>query len=178
MPQSRKRRTPRRSHTSRASFGAQENRAQRHSKQRRTRLIAIVVIVALAAAALAYLFVPGLPGRAGAEVTTPSGLKYTDITVGTGESPSPGRTAVVHYTGTLLNGTKFDSSRDRGQPMSFVFKRQPMIPGWEEGVSTMKVGGRRRLVVPPALGYGPQGKPPDIPPNSTLVFDIELLDVK
>jgi hypothetical protein len=178
LPQSRKRRTPKRSHAGRASYGAQDNRSQRHSKQKRTRIIALAVVAAVAAGALAYLFVPGLPGRAGAEVTTHSGLKYTDLVVGTGASPRPGQTATVHYTGTLQDGTKFDSSRDRGQPMSFVFKGQPMIPGWDEGVSTMKVGGRRRLVVPPALGYGPQGRPPNIPPNATLVFDIELLDVK
>ena len=178
MPQSRKRHVPKRSHASRPSYGAQERASARHSKKNRTRVVAAVIIVALAAGAAAYLFVPSLPGRAGAEVTTPSGLKYTDLVVGTGASPRPGQTTTVHYTGTLTDGTKFDSSRDRGEPMSFVFKRQPMIPGWEEGVSTMKVGGRRRLVIPPALGYGPQGKPPDIPPNSTLVFDIELLDVK
>lgn len=177
MPQSRKRHIPKRSHAGRTSYGAQDRSQQRRSRQKRTRVIALAVVAVLAAGALAYLFVPGLPGRAGAEVTTPSGLKYTDLVVGTGASPSPGRTAVVHYTGTLLNGTKFDSSRDRGQPMSFVFKGQPMIPGWDEGVSTMKVGGRRRLVVPPALGYGPAARP-GIPPNSTLVFDIELLDVK
>ena len=176
MPQSRKRRTAKRSHSSRVSSGPQD-RTQRQTKQNRTRLIAIIIVVALVGAVVAYLFVPGLPGSAGAEVTTPSGLKYTDLVVGTGPSPSPGQTAVVHYTGTLLDGTKFDSSRDRGQPMSFVFKNQPMIPGWDEGVSTMKVGGRRRLVVPPALGYGPMSRP-GIPANSTLVFDIELLDVK
>ena len=178
MPQSRKRRTAqRRPHAGRTSFGAQD-KAQRQVRQKRTRLIAVVIIVALAAGAAAYLFVPGLPGRGGAEVTTPSGLKYTDLVVGTGASPRPGQRAVVHYTGELASGKKFDSSRDRGEPMTFVFKGQPMIPGWDEGVSTMKVGGRRKLVIPPALGYGPQGKPPDIPPNATLVFDIELLDVK
>jgi hypothetical protein len=176
LPQSRKRRTARRTHPNRTSFGAQD-KTQRHARQNRTRLIAVVIIVLLAAGAAAYLFVPGLPGRTGAEVTTPSGLKYTDLVVGTGASPRPGQTAVVHYTGTLTDGTKFDSSRDKGQPMSFVFKTQPMIPGWDEGVSTMKVGGRRKLVVPPALGYGPRANGL-IPPNSTLVFDIELLDVK
>lgn len=180
MPQSRKRHTAGRSHTRRAGVASQQRSEARHAKQKRTRVIAIVVIFVLAAGAAAYLFMPSLPGRggrAGAEVTTASGLKYTDLVVGDGPSPRPGQTAVVHYTGTLTDGTKFDSSRDRGEPMSFVFKGQPMIPGWDEGVSTMKVGGRRRLVIPPALGYGstPKGT---IPPNSTLVFDIELLDVK
>jgi peptidylprolyl isomerase len=122
--------------------------------------------------------VPGLPGRAGAEVTTPSGLKYTDLVVGNGPSPRQGQTAVVHYTGTLTDGTKFDSSVDRGQPYEFPLGRGRVIRGWDEGVATMKVGGKRRLVVPPALGYGERGQPPKIPANATLVFDIELLGVK
>ena len=177
MPQSRKRHTPRRTHTRGASAAAQERAQTRHAKQKRTRVVAAVVVVALLAGAAAYLLVPSLPGRAGAEVTTPSGLKYTDLVVGNGPSPRAGQTAVVHYTGTLTDGTKFDSSRDKGQPFSFVFKQSPMIEGWDEGVATMKVGGRRRLVVPPALGYGPAARP-KIPANSTLVFDIELLEVK
>jgi len=176
LPQSRKRRTPRRTHPNRTSFGPAE-RTQRQTKQKRTRIIALVIIVALAAGAAAYLFVPGLPGRAGAEVTTPSGLKYTDLVVGTGPSPRRGQMAVVHYTGTLTDGTKFDSSRDKGQPYSFPLGMGRVIRGWDEGVATMKVGGRRKLVVPPALGYGATGNG-TIPPNSTLVFDIELLDVK
>jgi peptidylprolyl isomerase len=124
------------------------------------------------------MFVPGLPGTgAGAEVTTPSGLKYTDLVVGTGPSPRTGQTAVVHYTGTLTDGTKFDSSVDKGQPYSFPLGMGSVIKGWDEGVATMKVGGKRHLVVPPALGYGPMARP-GIPANSTLVFDVELLDVK
>jgi peptidylprolyl isomerase len=178
LPQSRKRRTPGRTHTRRTSFGAQGREPARHGKQKRTRLIAVVIIAALAAGAAAYLFVPSLPGRGGAEVTTPSGLKYTDLVVGTGPSPQRGQTAVVHYTGTLLSdGTKFDSSRDRGEPYSFPLGAGRVIKGWDEGVATMKVGGRRRLVVPPSLGYGAAGQG-KIPPNSTLVFDVELLDVK
>ncbi|HEX7316207.1 MAG TPA: FKBP-type peptidyl-prolyl cis-trans isomerase [Pyrinomonadaceae bacterium] len=178
MPQSRKRHTAGRSHTRRANFATQERTHARHSKQKRTRVIAAVIIVALVAGALAYLFVPGLPGRSGAEVTTPTGLKYTDTVVGTGPSPRPGQTAVVHYTGKLTNGTKFDSSLDKGQPYSFVVGTGNVIQGWHEGVATMKVGGKRRLVIPPVLGYGQRGNPPVIPPNATLVFDIELLDVK
>jgi FKBP-type peptidyl-prolyl cis-trans isomerase len=176
VPQSRKRRTARRAHPSRTSFATQE-RAPRHSKQKRTRVIAAVIIVALVAVGAAYLFVPGLPGSTGAEVTTPSGLRYTDLVVGTGPSPRRGQTAVVHYTGTLTDGTKFDSSRDKGEPYSFAFRQTPMIKGWDEGLSTMKVGGRRKLVIPPALGYGAAGRP-GIPPDSTLIFDLELLDVK
>ena len=177
MPQSRKRHTAGRSHTRRASFGAQERTQARHAKQKRTRLVAAVIIVALLAGAAAYLFVPSLPGRGGAEVTTPSGLKYTDLVVGTGPSPRTGQTAVVHYTGRLTDGTKFDSSVDKGQPYSFALGTGTVIKGWDEGVATMKVGGKRHLVVPPALGYGPMPRP-KIPANSILEFDVELLDVK
>lgn len=177
MPQSRKRRTAGRTHTRGTSFAAQERSQARHAKQNRTRIVAAVIIVALVAAAAAYFFVPSLPGRAGTEVTTPSGLKYTDRVVGTGASPRVGQTAVVHYTGTLTDGTKFDSSRDKGQPYSFALGTGSVIKGWDEGVATMKVGGRRELVVPPALGYGARGNG-TIPPNATLRFDVELLDVK
>jgi hypothetical protein len=177
LPQSRKRRTPRRTHPSRTSFGPQEKSQIRHSKQKRTRVIAAVIVLALVAGALAYLFVPGLPGSTGAEVTTPSGLRYTDLVVGTGPSPRRGQTAVVHYTGTLTDGTKFDSSRDKGQPYSFALGTGSVIKGWDEGIATMKVGGRRKLVVPPALGYDARGNG-TIPPNATLLFDVELLDVK
>ena len=177
MPQSRKRHTARRTHTRGTSAASQERVQARHAKQKRTRVVAAAIIVALLAVAAAYLFVPGLPGRAGAEVTTPSGLKYTDLVVGDGPSPRVGQTAVVHYTGTLTDGTKFDSSLDRGQPYSFPLGTGSVIKGWDEGVATMKVGGRRRLVVPPALGYGPMPRP-KIPANSTLLFDVELLDVK
>ena len=164
--------------TRRAGVASQQRSEARHAKQKRTRVIAVVVIFLLAAGAAAYLFVPSLPGRgAGAEVTTASGLKYTDITVGNGPSPRPGQTAVVHYTGTLTNGQKFDSSRDKGQPYSFVLGAGQVIKGWDEGIATMKVGGRRKLEVPPALAYGPMARP-GIPANSTLLFDVELLDVK
>jgi hypothetical protein len=177
LPQSRKRQTARRTHARGTSAAAQQRTQVRHAKQKRTRVVAAVIVAALLAGAAAYLLVPGLPGRAGAEVTTPSGLKYTDLVVGNGPSPRAGQTAVVHYTGTLTDGTKFDSSVDRGQPYSFALGTGTVIKGWDEGVATMKVGGKRRLVVPPALGYGPAARP-KIPANSTLVFDVELLDVK
>ena len=179
MPQSRKRHTARRSHAQRTSFGAQERAQARHARQKRTRVIAVVIIAALVAGAAAYMFVPKLPGitGAGAEVTTPSGLKYTDLVVGTGASLRPGQTATVHYTGTLTDGTKFDSSVDRGQPYTFTLGRGEVIKGWDEGVATMKVGGKRRLEVPPVLGYGAAPRP-KIPANSTLVFEVELLGVK
>jgi peptidylprolyl isomerase len=136
-----------------------------------------VVVLALAAAAIFYM-VKNRGGSSAAEVTTPSGLKYTDLVEGTGATPQKGQTLTVHYTGTLANGTKFDSSRDKGAPMQFKFGITPMIKGWDEGLATMKVGGRRKLILPPALGYGPQGRPPNIPGNSTLLFDLELLDAK
>ncbi|HIA50737.1 MAG TPA: FKBP-type peptidyl-prolyl cis-trans isomerase [Candidatus Melainabacteria bacterium] len=112
------------------------------------------------------------------EVTTPSGLKYNDDKVGDGASPSQGQRVSVHYTGWLTDGTKFDSSRDRGQPFQFTIGRGEVIKGWDEGVASMKVGGKRKLTIPPELGYGARGAGGVIPPNATLVFDVELLDVK
>jgi peptidylprolyl isomerase len=109
---------------------------------------------------------------------TASGLEYEDTTEGTGVSPQKGQTAVVHYTGWLTNGKQFDSSRDRGQPFSFKVGQGQVIAGWDEGVATMKVGGRRKLTIPPNLGYGPRGAGGVIPPNATLVFDVELLEVR
>jgi peptidylprolyl isomerase len=111
-----------------------------------------------------------------AMITTSSGLQYVDTVEGTGASPTTGQTVSVHYTGTLQDGKKFDSSRDRGQPFQFKIGVGQVIKGWDEGVGTMKVGGRRQLVIPPDLGYGARGIGP-IPPNSTLLFDVELLGV-
>lgn len=112
------------------------------------------------------------------EVTTSSGLKYLDQVVGTGDVAVAGKTASVHYTGWLENGKKFDSSVDRGQPFSFSLGAGRVIKGWDEGVQGMKVGGKRKLTIPSDLGYGSRGAGGVIPPNATLIFDVELLGVR
>ncbi|MCW3095427.1 MAG: peptidylprolyl isomerase [Chthonomonadaceae bacterium] len=109
---------------------------------------------------------------------TASGLEYEDITEGTGASPATGQTVSVHYVGTLTNGTKFDSSRDRGKPFEFRIGVGQVIQGWDEGVATMKVGGTRKLTIPPALGYGARGAGGVIPPNATLLFEVELIGIR
>ena len=111
-------------------------------------------------------------------ITTASGLKYIEIKIGNGALPKAGQTVEVHYTGWLMDGKKFDSSKDRGTPFSFPLGQGRVIKGWDEGLSTMKVGGVRKLIIPAALGYGERGAGGVIPPNSTLVFEVEFLGVK
>ncbi|MGR3176715.1 MAG: FKBP-type peptidyl-prolyl cis-trans isomerase [Candidatus Anammoxibacter sp.] len=110
--------------------------------------------------------------------TTASGLKHYDIKIGEGAIPQAGQKVLVHYTGWFLDGKKFDSSLKKGKPFRFTLGRSQVIRGWDEGVSTMRVGGERQLVVPPSLGYGDMGMPGIIPANATLLFEIELLSVE
>ena len=114
--------------------------------------------------------------------TTASGLQFIDTVVGTGAAPKAGQTCVMHYTGWLydngVKGKKFDSSVDRGDPFEFPLGQKRVIGGWDEGVASMKIGGKRTLIIPPALGYGARGAGGVIPPNATLMFDVELLGVK
>jgi FKBP-type peptidyl-prolyl cis-trans isomerase FkpA len=128
---------------------------------------------------IVFVFNP-LSGKAAEEamVTSGSGLQYVDLVVGSGREAHAGETAVVHYTGTLTDGTKFDSSKDRNAPFSFRLGAGQVIKGWDEGVEGMKIGGIRKLVIPPQLGYGSQGAGSVIPPHATLNFEVELLDLR
>lgn len=176
MPQSRHRKTNKARKRPKGLYPAAPAKPAT-GRNRQFRIIAIVIVLALAASAIAYL-IANRAGKGGPEVTTASGLKYSDGVIGTGATPQKGQTVTVHYTGTLENGKKFDSSLDRGTPADFKIGIGSVIKGWDEGLLTMKVGGKRRLVIPANLGYGPTGRPPDIPGNSKLIFDVELLGVK
>ncbi|KPK59974.1 MAG: peptidylprolyl isomerase [Gemmatimonas sp. SG8_38_2] len=122
--------------------------------------------------------VGGPPPVSGDTVTTESGLQYIVVASGDGAAPEQGQVVSVHYTGWFTDGRKFDSSVDRGEPIRFPLGTGRVIPGWDEGVALMKVGDKRRFIIPPALAYGERGHPAGIPPNSTLTFDVELVDVE
>jgi peptidylprolyl isomerase len=148
----------------------------------RPALLALSVTLAGATLLIPGATTPATAQTPGSTMTTASGLKIQDTQVGTGASPKTGQTCVMHYTGWLYQngakGEKFDSSVDRGQPFEFQIGRGMVIKGWDEGVATMKVGGKRTLIIPPELGYGARGAGRVIPPNATLLFEVELLGVK
>lgn len=160
------------------------DRARRRAARLRNTRILIVVVVIIAIAASAFLIynsqksTPAQTTSGGEMITTASGLQYEDLVIGEGAQAQSGDTVSVHYTGWLEDGTKFDSSLDRNQPFSFTLGMGEVIRGWDEGVAGMNGGGKRRLVIPPELAYGPQGAGGVIPPNATLIFEVELLDVQ
>lgn len=175
-----------------APLSTREKRRAARAAQRRNQQIIIGVIVLAVIAVGGYLiYSASTKGSSTAStqggpppidsniqtVTTASGLKYQDITVGTGQEAKAGDSVTVNYTGWLTDGTKFDSSLDRNQPFTFNLGQGGVIKGWDEGVAGMKVGGKRRLTIPPDLAYGSQGASGVIPPNATLIFDVELLSV-
>jgi peptidylprolyl isomerase len=149
---------------------------------KRARVIAIALATVVAGHVAAGAPTPATAQAAGKPMTTASGLQITDTKVGTGATPRTGQTCVMHYTGWLYQGgakgAKFDSSVDRGQPFEFSIGTGQVIKGWDEGVASMKVGGKRTLIIPPDLGYGARGAGGVIPPNATLIFEVELLAVK
>jgi peptidylprolyl isomerase len=145
-------------------------------------LLSRAAAIAVTATLATNVMTPAFAQSSGNTMTTASGLKVIDATIGTGASPKSGQTCVMHYTGWLYvdgkKGAKFDSSVDRGQPFEFPIGQRRVIAGWDEGVASMKVGGKRTLIIPPELGYGARGAGGVIPPNATLMFDVELLDIK
>jgi FKBP-type peptidyl-prolyl cis-trans isomerase FkpA len=144
--------------------------------------LAVAIAVGATAISLSVASFGALAQTAGKTMTTASGLQIIDTTVGTGVSPKPGQICVMHYTGWLYEdgkkGKKFDSSVDRNEPFEFPIGQRRVIAGWDEGVASMQVGGKRTLIIPPELGYGARGAGGVIPPNATLMFDVELLAVK
>lgn len=167
-----------------------EQRRKARSAQRRNTLIVLILLFLIAAALVAFFVFrdrlpigqssanPALPVPGVNTITTDSGLQYQDLKVGNGPAAAAGNTVSVHYTGWLVDGTKFDSSRDRNAPFEFTLGRGGVIKGWDEGVAGMQVGGVRKLFIPPDLAYGDRGVGNIIPPGATLVFEVELLEIK
>ena len=153
-----------------------------NARSRTSAMAALSLFIASAGILAASTPYTAMAQTAGKIMTTPSGLKIIDTKIGTGAACNPGQTCVMHYTGWLYEngakGKKFDSSLDRGKPFEFVIGQGQVIRGWDEGVGTMKVGGKRTLIIPPDLGYGARGAGGSIPPNATLIFEVELLAVK
>jgi FKBP-type peptidyl-prolyl cis-trans isomerase len=159
---------------------ARSMRAQRRATRIRNQRLAIIGIIAVLVLIIGVILLSGKnTDKTGSDIiTTASGLKYQDLVIGDGDTAAPGDSVSVNYTGWLEDGTKFDSSLDRGQPFPFVVGQGMVIPGWDEGVAGMRVGGKRRLIIPPDLGYGASGAGGVIPPNATLTFEVELLEIK
>lgn len=170
----------------------EEARAKRHAERERRKRIRngfTIFLMVAGLAAVLYVLFGNSPtgGETSVEntfidpnvevITTASGLQYQDLVVGDGETAVAGNTVRVHYTGWLLDGTKFDSSKDRGEPFSFPLGAGRVIAGWDEGVAGMQVGGKRLLIIPAALGYGERGAGGVIPPGATLIFEVELLGI-
>ena len=176
MPQSRHRKIVKAKKRPRAANTQPLSARPLTAKSRNIRIIAIALVAIIAVGIAAYVFTQR--GTTGPEITTPSGLRYVELVEGTGATPQRGQTVTVHYVGTLESGVQFDSSRDKGAPANFRIGVGEVIKGWDEALMTMKKGGKRKLVIPPSLGYGRMGRPPDIPGNATLIFEVELLDVK
>lgn len=161
-------------------------RARRRAARQRNQRIILILIAVLVLAFIAFLVYRSITTSqpsaasttAGNMVVTASGLQYQDLVVGSGPEAKSGNTVSVHYTGWLADGTKFDSSLDRGTPFEFTLGAGQVIKGWDEGVAGMKVGGKRQLIIPPQLAYGSSGAGSTIPPNATLTFEVQLLEIK
>lgn len=176
MPVSRQRKVYKAKKRPRVASASAPSVPQRGRKSFNVKVLVIVLIVA-AAAALIFYVVSNRGSLAGNETTTTTGMKYVDLKVGDGASPKIGQGVQVHYIGWLANGKEFNNSYNGGRPAEFSLG-PGLIPGWNEALQSMKVGGKRRIILPPSLAYGPTGRPPTIPPNETLTFEIELLGVK
>jgi FKBP-type peptidyl-prolyl cis-trans isomerase FkpA len=162
-----------------SSTSSKERTEERKEKQNNQRVIIITAVLALVAL-VAIFYRPKHAGFSIDEAgmtTTPSGLKYKDVNIGSGAEAQAGDLVSVHYSGYLTDGTKFDSSVDREQPFQFQLGAGNVIAGWDEGVAGMRVGGKRQLLIPPELGYGANGAGEAIPPNATLFFEVELLEI-